>query len=265
MSTYVVRRLIGAVTVLFGLVAFAFLATHFIGDPIAFMADPDYTTPEEREQLRIAGGYDRPVWEQFGDFLGGAVPLAVYSARRSGKASNMVVTGVTTFLASVPGFFFALLFISVFAVQLGWVPTSGYGWWPEMVLPVAALALGSIGRYTQVLEQAIRTELNRDYVRTARSKGLDEAVISRRHVLRNAGLVGLTLIGAEMVLLFNGAVIVEQIFAWPGVGQVLLDAVAGRDLPVVMAGVIYIGVIVVVVNLLVELLYASIDPRVRLR
>ncbi|MDZ7726999.1 MAG: ABC transporter permease [Dehalococcoidia bacterium] len=174
------------------------------------------------------------------------------------------MTGVTTFLASVPGFFLALVFIAVFAVQLNVLPTSGYGWWPEMVLPVVALSLSTIGRYTQVLEQAIRSEFHQPYVRTARAKGIGEAAVIRRHVLRNAGLVGLTLVGAELILLFNGAVIIEQIFAWPGVGQVLLDSVARRDLPVVMAGVVYIGVIVVLVNLVVDLLYAYVDPRVRL-
>jgi peptide/nickel transport system permease protein len=305
MTNYLVRRLTGGVAVLFGLLIFAFLATHYIGDPVALIADPEFVTPEEAEQLRIAGGYDRPVWEQLGDFMGGAiqgdfgdsvyqnkpardivlervprtlqlgavtllvtfivaVPLAIFSARRHGRPSNLAITGLTTLGASLPGFFVALTLIYIFAVQLGWLPTSGYGWWPEMVLPVIALSLASIARYTQVLEQSIVKEFQRPYVSTARSKGLKEGIVVRRHVLRNAGLVSITLISAEIITLLNGAVLIEQIFAWPGVGRVLLEAVTGRDLPVVMAGVVYIGVIVVVINILVDLLYAWVDPRVRL-
>lgn len=304
MTNYLVRRLTGGVAVLLGLLLFAFLATHYIGDPVALIADPEFVTPEEAEQLRIAGGYDRPVWEQLADFMGGAiqgdfgdsvyqnkpardivlervprtlqlgavtllvtfivaVPLAIFSARRHGRGSNLLVTGLTTLGASFPGFFVALTLIYIFSVQLGWLPTSGYGWWPEMVLPVIALSLASIARYTQVLEQSIVKEFQRPYVSTARSKGLAESVVVRRHVLRNAGLVSITLISAEIITLLNGAVLIEQIFAWPGVGRVLLEAVTGRDLPVVMAGVVYIGVTVVVINILVDLLYAWVDPRVR--
>ncbi len=305
MTNYFIRRITGGIAVLFGLLLFAFLATHYIGDPVAFLADPEYTTPEEREQLRIAGGYDRPVWEQLVEFMGGAlrgdfgnsvyqnrpasdivlervprtlqlggvtlaftfivaIPLAIFSARRHGKPSSLAITAVTTLFASLPGFFIALALIYIFAVQLGWLPTSGYGWWPQMVLPVIALSLASIGRYTQVLEQSVVKEFQRPYVSTARSKGLKENVVVRRHVLRNAGLVGLTLMSAEIIALLNGAVLIEQIFAWPGVGRVLLEAVTQRDLPVVMAGVMYIGVLVVFINIMVDFLYAWVDPRVRL-
>ncbi len=176
MTNYLVRRLTGGIAVLFGLLLFAFLATHFIGDPVALIADPEFVTPEEAEQIRIAGGYDRPLWEQLVDFMGGAiqgdfgnsvyqnrpardivlervprtlqlgavtllftfvvaVPLAIFSARRHGRGSSLAVTGLTTLAASFPGFFVALTLIYVFSVQLGWLPTSGYGWWPEMVLP----------------------------------------------------------------------------------------------------------------------------------
>lgn len=305
MTAYLVRRVTAGVAVLVALLLFAFLATHYIGDPVAFLADPEYATPEQIAQLREEGGYNRPVWAQLGDFMAGAVqgdfgqsvyhnqpsrdvvlervprtlqlgavafavtfivaiPLAVLAARGRGNRVTLGIVGATTFLASMPGFFVALGLIFIFAVQLSWLPTSGYGWWPEMILPVIALALAPIGRYTQVLEQAIGSELKQQYVSTARSKGLAEPTVMRRHVLRNAGLVGITLLGAEVITLLNGFVLIEQIFAWPGVGSVLLEAVVGRDLPVVMAGVVYIGVIVVAVNVAVDVTYAWIDPRVRL-
>lgn len=304
MTAYLVRRMAGAVGVLFALLLFAFLATHYIGDPVSLMADSELTTPEEREQLRQIGGYDRPAWEQLGSFMKDAlrgdfgtsvyenrpsrdvvlervprtlqlgalalgftfvvaIPLAVIAAKNEGKRITLLIVGTTTFLASLPGFFLALGLIFIFAVQLAWLPTSGYGWWPEMLLPVIALSLAPIGRYTQVLEQAIVRELKQQYVSTARSKGLAERAVVTRHVMRNAGIVGITLVSAEVITLLNGFVLIEQIFAWPGVGRVVIDAVTGRDLPVVMAGVVYIGVIVVVINVLVDLLYAWIDPRVR--
>jgi peptide/nickel transport system permease protein len=305
MTAYLARRLAAAAAVLLALLLFGFLATHYIGDPVAFLVDPEYSTPEEIARFREEGGFNRPVWVQLGDFMAGAirgdfgtsvyhnrpsrevvlervprtlqlgsaafavtflvaVPLAAISARGRGNAVTLGIVGTTTLFASVPGFFVALGLIYIFAVQLSWVPTSGYGWWPEMVLPVVALALAPIGRYTQVLEQAIGRELTQQYVATARSKGLSERTIMRRHVFRNAGLVGLTLVSAEVITLLNGFVLIEQIFAWPGVGQVLLEAVVRRDLPVVMAGVVYIGVIVVAINILVDVAYALVDPRVRL-
>jgi peptide/nickel transport system permease protein len=306
MTGYLVTRLLAGAGVLVALLLFAFLATHYIGDPVAFLADPEYTTPEQREALREAGGYNRPAWAQLLDFsahairgdfgesvyqnrpsrdivlerlprtlqLGAAallttflvaIPLAVFCARHHGKPAALAITTVTTFFASLPGFFVALTLIAVVSVRWDLAPTSGYGWWPEMVLPTIALALAPIGRYTQVLEQAIRNEIRQPYVSTARAKGLRESRVMTRHVLRNAGLVGITLVGAEIITLLNGFVLIEQIFAWPGLGRVLLEAVTGRDLPVVMAGVMYIGVVVVVINVAVDLAYAWVDPRVRLR
>lgn len=305
MTGYLVRRMAAGAAVLVALLLFSFLATHYIGDPVAFLADPEYTTPEQRELFREQGGFDRPVWEQMASFMAGALqgdfgdsiytgqpsrevimervprtlqlgavallvtflvatPLAILSARGGGNRVTLTIVGTTTFFASLPGFFVALGLIYLFAVQFPLLPTSGYGWWPEMVLPIIALSLAPIGRYTQVLEQAIASELRAQYVQTARAKGLAEPTVLRRHVLRNAGLVAITLVSAEVITLLNGFVLIEQIFAWPGVGRTLLEAVTGRDLPVVMAGVVYIGVVVVAVNVMVDVLYAWIDPRVRL-
>ena len=304
MTAYVTQRLAGGFAVIAGLLVFAFLATHYIGDPMFLLSDRELTTPEDRQVLLESAGFDEPLWEQFADYMSDAVrgdfgtsifenrpasevvlerapatlylagvtvvvtaavaiPLAVLSARRPGGRVNIAITTVTSLLSALPSFWVALALIFLFAVKVQLLPTGGYGL-KEMALPVVALSLAPIGRLTQVLETALAGEFRKQYVATARAKGLGERSIITRHVLRNAALVALTLFSAELVLLLNGAVLIEDIFAWPGVGQVMLDSVQSRDLPVVMAGVIYVGIIVVTVNLVVDLGYAWIDPRVRL-
>lgn len=192
-----------------------------------------------------------------------AVPLAVAAARNGDGPVNTAITVVSTGMGSLPSFWFALGLIFVFSVELKWLPTGGYGSWKSLVLPVAALAVTPIGRYTQVLEAAISSELRSQYVRTARAKGLSERRVVMGHALRNAAIIGVTLLGGEIIALLNGAVLVETIFSWPGAGQVALTAVLRRDLPVLMACVVYIGIVVTFINLLVDVAYAAVDPRVR--
>ncbi len=192
-----------------------------------------------------------------------AVPLAVAAARNGRGPVNTAITVVSTGMGSLPSFWFALGLIFVFSVELKWLPTGGYGSWKSLVLPVVALAVTPIGRYTQVLEAAISSELRSQYVRTARAKGLSERRVVMGHALRNAAITGVTLLGGEIIALLNGAVLVETIFSWPGAGQVALTAVLRRDLPVLMACVVYIGIVVTLINLLVDVAYAAVDPRVR--
>jgi peptide/nickel transport system permease protein len=306
MRAYLARRLVSGAAVIAGLIVFTFLATHFIGDPVLLLVDKEFSSPEDRQQLMDAGGFTRPVWQQFADFAGGAlrgdfgrsiwqnrpasdvvlerlpatallagaaivftwaiaIPAAVIAARNAGRWPDTVITALATAAASTASFWWALVLILVFAVGLGWLPTSGYGSWRHLILPVLALTPLTIGRITQVLQTSVAAELRQMYVSTARAKGLRERSIVRRHVLRNSAIVGVTLFGGELIALLNGAVIVESIFAWPGVGQVALQAIQRRDLPVLMASVFYVGVLVTVVNLLVDCAYAYLDPRVRLR
>jgi peptide/nickel transport system permease protein len=305
MSRYLARRAMAGAAVIAGLLVLAFFATHYIGDPVFLLVDSELTTPEERDQLIRDAGFDRPVWEQFADFFGGAlrgdfgesiwqnrpatlvvferlpatlllagaslavtfaiaVPCAVLAARNHNSRFHTALTVATTAMGSLPSFWIALALIFLFAIQLQWLPTSGYGGWQHLVLPTIALAIGPVGRYTQVLEAGITSELRKPYVSTARAKGLRERVVMSRHVLRNASVLALTLLAGEVLLLMNGAVVVETIFAWPGVGNIALTAVLRRDLPVLMAAVVYIGVLVTVVNLLVDVAYGLIDPRVKL-
>lgn len=196
--------------------------------------------------------------------VGVSVPLAVLGARANGRWLDQLITSVCTALASMPSFWTAIALVFVFAVELRWLPTGGYGGWRELILPAIALAALPLGHATLVLHSAMRSEFAQQYVTVARAKGLRESSVAYRHVLRNAALVLATQIGFLIIGLTNGAVLVETVFAWPGLGLTGLQAVQGRDLPVVTAVVVYTGILVTLVNLLVDLAYARLDPRVRL-
>lgn len=193
------------------------------------------------------------------------VGLAVGSltALKHGSAVDRFAMVAMGLLQAAPAFFLGLIFILVFSVRLGWFPTSGYGDPSQVVLPaltLGALTLASIARLTR---SSLLDVLRTDYIRTARAKGVSERVIWFRHALRNAALPLTTMLGLELAQLLAGAVIVETIFAWPGVGRLAIDSVASRDYPVVQAAVLLIALIFVVINLVVDLSYLFLDPRIR--
>jgi peptide/nickel transport system permease protein len=193
-----------------------------------------------------------------------AVPLAALGAAGHGRWPELLVTALTTAGAAIAPFWWALTLIMVVAVQLRWLPTSGIGTPQHLVLPVLALALQPVSRLTQVLHVGLVAENRQAYVTVARAKGLSWPLVTWRHVLRNAALPAVTVIGFEVVRLLSSTVLVETIFAWPGVGQVALQAVENRDLPVLVAAVFYVGVLVTLTNLVVDLVYPLLDARVRL-
>lgn len=184
------------------------------------------------------------------------------TALMRGTVFDRVALALIGILQSAPSFFLGIMFILVFSVHLQWLPTSGYGTWQQLVLPalsLSALTLASIARLTR---SSLLDVLRADYVRTARAKGLGEGVIWLRHALRNASLPLVTALGLELAFLLTGAVIVETVFAWPGVGRLAVDAVSTRDYPVVQAAVFLISFIFIGVNLIVDLSYVLLDPRV---
>ena len=191
-----------------------------------------------------------------------AALLALVAVWQRGRWPEGAITIVATSLACVPSFWLALALILVLAVRLSLLPTSGYGSWEYLVLPVLALSAQPIGHMTQLLQTAMTDELGQGYVRVARAKGLRERAILSRHVLRNAAILAVTMIGSMLALLLNGAVLAEAVFAWPGIGDLGLASVRQRDLPVLAAVVFYAGLSVTLVNLLVDLVYRRVDPRV---
>lgn len=166
--------------------------------------------------------------------------------------------------ASLPSFWLALILIVLFAVQLSWLPVAGRDEPSSYVLPILTLAAAPTAVFARFARSAVLETLGEDYVRTARGKGVAEPLVVLRHALRNAMVPVVTQFGTQLGALAAGAVIVENIFAWPGVGQLGLSAIQERDYPVVEAFVLYAGALFVVINLLVDLSYVIIDPRVRL-
>ena len=180
-----------------------------------------------------------------------------------GSVLDRIAMATIGLLQSAPSFFLGIMMILIFSVSLGWFPTSGYGNPSQIVLPgltLSALTLASIARITR---SSLLDVLRSDYIRTARSKGVPERLVWFRHALRNAALPLATMLGLELAELLAGAVIVETVFAWPGIGRLAIDSVAARDYPVVQAAVLLIASIFVVINLLVDLSYLFLDPRTR--
>jgi peptide/nickel transport system permease protein len=280
-----------------------FFVTHLLGDPARLMLRPEATEEQVqqlRESLGlndpllvqfgrfmgdlVRGDIGNSLWQRVpampivigrlpatlylaGVTLALAIPLAltlgIVSAIKPRSLADRVVTVVSLAGVSTADFWLGLMLILFFAVELGWLPTSGYGGINFVVLPAAALAVRPIGRVSQVVRSAMLEEMSKPYVTTARAKGLGERIVIISHTLKNAAIPILTMMGDEAAALLNGAVVIETLFGWPGVGILLIQAIEKRDLPLIEATVIVIAVMIVSVNLLVDLVYTLIDPRVR--
>ena len=202
-----------------------------------------------------------------------AFPVAIASAVRHNTGVDRLGTTFALFGICMPNFLLALLLIFVFGVTLRWLPISGYldpleeGWsgLRSLILPAVTLGLALAAVITRTLRSSLLEALAEDYVRTARAKGLSEWVVIRGHVLKNALIPVVTVLGLQLGTLIGGAVITEYVFALPGVGRLVVDAVFARDYPLVQGVILLIALAFIVSNLLVDLLYGYIDPRIRLR
>jgi peptide/nickel transport system permease protein len=220
------------------------------------------------------------------------IPLGFFAAKKHGKAFDHISLAISLFGISIPIFFLALILKYIFAVQLGWLPTVGQisvliniphptnfylldaildrnpaAFWDvtkHLILP--AIALGSIplAIITRVTRAAVLDVQNEDYIRTARAKGLPPRTVDVRHVMRNALLPVTTIVGLQVGLLLSGAILTETVFAYPGIGSWLQQAIADRNYPVIQGGILFVAIIVVFVNLLVDISYGLINPRIRL-
>jgi len=193
-----------------------------------------------------------------------ALPLGILAARNRGGLADSAAMGVALLGLSIPSFWLGPLLILLFSVVLGWTPVSGREGLASLVLPALTLGTGMAAVLARMLRSSLLETLSEDFVRTARAKGLSPAAVLRRHALRNAALPVVTVFGMQAGALFSGAVITETVFAWPGVGSLLVDAIQRRDFPVVQGCVLLISTTYVVVNAGTDLAYAWLDPRVRL-
>jgi ABC-type dipeptide/oligopeptide/nickel transport system permease component len=192
-----------------------------------------------------------------------AFPLGVLSAARPHGWVDRLGAGLSILLQSVPTFWFGLMLILVFAVGLGWLPAFGSGAWKHLVLPSLTLSILFIPLLTRLVRSTLLEALGQDYIRTARAKGVSEAVVLWRHALRNALIPVLTVVGLQFGALLGGAVITEAVFAWPGVGSLSVQALFNRDYPIVQATVLFLAVVFALINLLVDISYVFLDPRIR--
>ena len=191
-----------------------------------------------------------------------AVPLGVLAARRRGSALDTGAMAFSLIGISMPNFWLGPLLILVFSLWLGWTPVSGSERPLSLLLPAITLGTALAAILARMVRASVLEVLGEDYVRTARAKGLSEFAVMRRHALRNAWLPVLTLIGLQLGGLLGGAVITETVFAWPGVGSLLVESIQARDFPVVQGCVLLISLIYVLVNSLTDLAYAWVDPRI---
>jgi len=193
-----------------------------------------------------------------------AIPLGVLAARHRGGPIDGAAMGFSLLGISLPNFWLGPLLILVFSLWLGWTPVSGLDGPASLVLPAVTLGTALAAILARMVRASVLEVLGEDYIRTARAKGLSEAAVLRRHALRNAWLPVLTLIGLQLGSVLGGAVITETVFAWPGIGSLLVEAIQARDYPVVQGCVLLISVLYVLVNTLTDLAAARADPRIRL-
>jgi peptide/nickel transport system permease protein len=191
------------------------------------------------------------------------IPLGILAALRPGSSLDLSVMVLALLGVSMPVFWFGLLAILIFSVGLGWFPVAGKGTLAHLILPAITLGINATALLARMTRGTLLEVLSQDYIRTARAKGLAERVVIFKHALRNALIPVVTVVGLEFGTLLSGAVITETIFAWPGLGQLLVGSILARDYPVVQGAVMLVAITFVLINLLVDLLYATIDPRVR--
>jgi peptide/nickel transport system permease protein len=303
MARQILRRLLRAVAALLVVTAVVFTLLHVSGDPSYILLAPE-ATAEQRAAFRAEYGLDRPVWAQYGRYLGRlvqgdfgqslsfqmpaaavalarlpatleltlaamllaiaiSIPAAVLAAMRRGTLYDRLMMALTLLGQTVPTFWLGMVMILVLAVRWHLFPASGRGSALHLVMPATALALWLTALLARVTRSEMIEALEQDYVRTARAKGLAESGIAARHALKNALLPIITVIGLQFGGLLGGAVMTETVFAWPGVGTMILDAILKKDFPVVLAGVVIVAIGFIVVNLVLDLLYTVLDPRLR--
>ena len=303
MSAYILKRLLQGVVAIVGALLIVFVAQRLSGDPVALMLPMDAGEEEFAAMraalgldrplpLQFAIFLGQALQGDFGQSyqwesaamplllerlpatlelaLAGlvfalllAIPLGVVSALHRGGIVDRAAKLFAMLGQAVPGFWIGLLLILFIAVELQWLPAFGRGGLSHLVLPAIALGWYPVAAMTRTLRSAMLDILDSDYVRMERAIGLPERWIVWRYALRNAMVPLVTMIGVYFANMLGGAFVIEVVFAWPGVGRAVVDAVFARDFPVVQAGVVLAAVVFVVVNLAVDLSYGLIDPRIR--
>lgn len=304
MASYVAQRFAQAVLVLFAVSALSFVLIYLSGDPAAALvplnarqedvvrarAQYHLDEPIPLQYLRfLAGAVRGDMGESFryktealslvlgrlpNTFLLAcvsmavsvlvSVPVGILAGVHKGGWADAAASFLALFAISMPSFWLGVILIIVFAGTLRLLPASGSGTWQHLILPAATVSTFAIGLQVRLVRRAVADTLRNQYVVTARSKGLSERVIAWRHVLRNAAIPVVTVMGLQFGALLGGSVVVETVFAWPGVGWLMIQSIEARDLPVIRAAMLVLAVLITLVNLGVDILYTVLDPRITL-
>jgi peptide/nickel transport system permease protein len=304
MRQFIIRRTLYAIITLFILSLTIFLVVRLTGDPVSLLAEPgaraedlalvrtewglDRPLPVQylsflhniiTGQLGNSFNYEMPVSVLYFQrlpnslelafaaslisFLVG-IPAGLISAVRVNTAWDNFGKIVALLGLAVPGFWLGLVLILVFSVWLGWLPTSGQGGWQHLIMPALALGWYFAASLLRLTRSSMLEVLRSEYIKLARLKGLPGVAVIAMHAFKNALIPVLTLAGVNLVIMVNAAVIIEVIFAWPGIGRLLYEGIFQRDFPLVQGIVLLAGIMIVAINLIIDFLYAYIDPRIRL-
>ena len=304
MRQFILRRLLYSLVTLLILSLTIFAVVRLTGDPALLMAEPgarpedlarvraqwglDRSWPVQylsflknivQGELGMSFNYRMPVSELYFERLPNSlqlalaatmvsillgIPAGIVSAVRVDSWWDNVGKVVAIMGLAIPNFWLGLVFILVFAVWLGWLPTSGKGDWQHLLMPAVSLGWYFAASLLRLTRSSMLEVLRSEYVKLARLKGLPESVVVAMHAFKNALVPVFTLAGINLVIMVNAAVVIEVIFAWPGIGRLLYEGIFQRDFPLVQGVVVMIGIMFIVVNLVVDILYAYIDPRIRL-
>jgi len=299
---YVVERLLQALVTLFLLSIIVFGLARLTGDPVSLMAPMEATPEDIaniRASLGLDKSLPTQYWIFISNALQGdfgqsvkwnrpaaemilerfpatvvlslsamlfglalAIPVGIWSAVRRDTWFDSVGKVIALVGQSMPTFWFGILLILVFALQLHLLPTSGYGLGAHLLLPTVTLGVFVAASIMRITRSSMLDALQADYVRTARSKGVPQWRMVLVHALKNAAIPIVTITALQGATILRGAVVTETVFAWPGVGKIAIDAVYGRDFPLVQAAVMFMGVVFLAVNILVDLVYVALDPRI---
>lgn len=191
------------------------------------------------------------------------IPAGIISAVRPYSWLDYLVTSMALFGISMPVFWLGLMLVVVFSITLRWLPAGGSGSWEHVILPSVTLAAFVVAFIARMTRSSMLEVLSQDYTTTARSKGLKEHVVIVKHALKNALIPIITVVGLQFGLLLGGAVLTETVFAWPGLGRLIVDSILARDYPVIQGAILVFGLLYILVNLIVDLLYVCVDPRIR--
>lgn len=196
-------------------------------------------------------------------YLGAAIPIGLYTSTRAGRFADRFALVLSLVAISIPTFWLGRLFQHYLGYKLGWFSVGGSGDWLNMLLPALTLGVGGAAYYARLLHSNLRGVLHQDYIRAARARGIGSRSVLWKHALKNAMIPVIAILGLDFASLLSGLIFTEKIFAWPGIGSLAVDAVIGRNVPMIMGTVLFSALMVVVANILVDFAYHIIDPRVR--